>query len=86
METPPRWVIYYELVLTSKEFMRQVRRTPGAVLDPVLTRSSQVIEIKPGWLVEIAPHYFKASEIDDTTRKMPKSAAPRAISELDAAA
>lgn len=24
LESKPRWVIYYELVLTSKEYMRQV--------------------------------------------------------------
>ena len=24
----PDWVIYHELVLTSKEYMREVRRTP----------------------------------------------------------
>ena len=54
-EALPRWVIYHELVLTSKEFMRQV------------------IEINPEWLVEIAPHYYKANEIqDDSKKKMPK--------------
>uniref|UniRef100_A0A7S4L6F5 RNA helicase n=1 Tax=Paramoeba aestuarina TaxID=180227 RepID=A0A7S4L6F5_9EUKA len=37
----PRWVLYYELVYTSQEFMRQV------------------LEVKPEWLVEIAPHYYK---------------------------
>lgn len=51
----PRWVIYHELVFTTKEFMRQV------------------IEIKPEWLLEIAPHYYKAKELEDTSsRKMPK--------------
>jgi pre-mRNA-splicing factor ATP-dependent RNA helicase DHX16 len=55
-EALPRWVIYHELVLTSKEFMRQV------------------IEINPEWLVEIAPHYYKANEIqDDSKKKMPKT-------------
>ncbi len=34
----PRWVVYQELVMTSKEYMRIVS------------------EIKPDWLVEIAPH------------------------------
>ena len=41
----PRWVIYHELVLTSREFMRTVS------------------EIKPGWLVEVAPHYYSAGEV-----------------------
>ncbi|KAK9722079.1 hypothetical protein K7432_002966 [Basidiobolus ranarum] len=57
-EERPKWVIYFELVLTSKEFMRQVT------------------EIKPEWLLELAPHYYKAKEIEeDSKRKMPK--APR---------
>ena len=51
----PRWVIYHELVLTSKEFMRQV------------------IEIESSWLLEVAPHYYKEKDIEDTTtKKMPK--------------
>ena len=41
----PRWVLYHELVLTSREFMRTVS------------------EIKPGWLVEVAPHYYSAGEV-----------------------
>jgi pre-mRNA-splicing factor ATP-dependent RNA helicase DHX16 len=32
----------------------------------------QVIEIKPEWLVEIAPHYYKRKEIEDGAgAKMP---------------
>lgn len=55
-ESLPRWVCYHELVLTSKEFMRQV------------------IEIKPEWLVEIAPHYYKEKDIqDDSKKKMPNA-------------
>jgi pre-mRNA-splicing factor ATP-dependent RNA helicase DHX16 len=54
-EELPRWVVYHELVLTSKEFMRQI------------------IEINPEWLVEIAPHYYKANEIEDENKKkLPK--------------
>ncbi|KAK9845793.1 hypothetical protein WJX81_002540 [Elliptochloris bilobata] len=54
-EVLPRWVVYHELVLTSKEFMRTVS------------------EIKPGWLVEIAPHLYSKKELDDpSARKMPK--------------
>eukprot|EP00040_Diaphanoeca_grandis_P018270 m.96001 g.96001 ORF g.96001 m.96001 type:complete len:1070 (+) comp26859_c0_seq1:164-3373(+) len=53
---PPRWVVYFELVFTSKEFMRQV------------------IEIESKWLLEVAPHYYKAKEVEDeTNRKMPKT-------------
>jgi len=55
-QTLPRWVIYFELVFTSKEFMRQV------------------IEIKPQWLIEIAPHYYKSKELEDSsTKKLPKT-------------
>lgn len=32
----------------------------------------QVIEIKPEWLVEIAPHYYKRGDIEEDTKKMPK--------------
>ena len=51
----PRWVIYHELVLTSKEFMRTVS------------------EIKPQWLLEIAPHYYSKKELaDESAKKLPK--------------
>ncbi|PIA63012.1 hypothetical protein AQUCO_00200792v1 [Aquilegia coerulea] len=43
----PRWVIYHELVLTTKEYMRQVT------------------ELKPDWLVEIAPHYYQLKDVED---------------------
>jgi len=41
----PKWLIYNELVFTTKEFMREL------------------IEIKGEWLLEIAPHYYKSSDI-----------------------
>ncbi|KAK2516942.1 hypothetical protein Q9966_014852 [Columba livia] len=51
----PRWLLYHELVFTTKEFMRQV------------------IEIESSWLLEVAPHYYQAKELEDTSgRKMPK--------------
>eukprot|EP01047_Picozoa_sp_COSAG01_P040968 COSAG01_NODE_3482_length_6022_cov_61.122235_3_plen_82_part_00 len=35
----------------------------------------QVIEIEPEWLIEIAPHYYKSSElVDESKKKMPKMA------------
>lgn len=56
-EQTPRWVIYFELVYTTKEYMRQI------------------VEIESKWLLEVAPHYYKAKEIEDTTmKKMPKAA------------
>jgi len=55
-EVMPRWVVYHELVLTTKEYMRQVS------------------EIKPEWLVELAPHYYSKREVEDLggSKKMPK--------------
>lgn len=50
----PRWVVYQELVLTSKEFMRTVS------------------EIKPEWLVEIAPHFYSKTDILEDSKKQPK--------------
>ncbi|VDM39479.1 unnamed protein product [Toxocara canis] len=53
-EETPRWLIYFELVFTSKEFMREV------------------IEIESSWLTEVAPHYYKWKELEESNRKMPK--------------
>lgn len=54
-EDLPRWVLYHELVFTTKEFMRSV------------------IEIESKWLLEVAPHYYKPKELEDSTnKKMPK--------------
>ncbi|CAG2108370.1 unnamed protein product [Medioppia subpectinata] len=54
-EEKPRWVLYHELVLTTKEYMRQT------------------IEIDSQWLLEVAPHYYKDKELEDSThKKMPK--------------
>jgi pre-mRNA-splicing factor ATP-dependent RNA helicase DHX16 len=50
----PRWVVYQELVLTSKEFMRTVS------------------EIKPGWLVEIAPHLYSKTDILEDSKEQIK--------------
>jgi len=51
----PKWIVYFELVFTTKEYMRQI------------------IEIENQWLLEVAPHYYKAKDLEDTSgRKMPK--------------
>ncbi|CAK8572444.1 unnamed protein product [Lathyrus sativus] len=51
----PRWTVYHELVLTTKEYMRQIT------------------ELKPEWLVEIAPHYYQLKDVEDTSsKKMPR--------------
>ncbi|XP_041649434.1 pre-mRNA-splicing factor ATP-dependent RNA helicase DHX16 [Cheilinus undulatus] len=55
-EEQPRWLIYHELVFTTKEFMRQV------------------IEIESSWLLEVAPHYYKSKELEDSSsKKMPRT-------------
>jgi len=55
-EDVPRWLIYHELVLTTKEYMRQV------------------ITIENKWLLQVAPHYYKAKDLEDSTNmKMPKN-------------
>nr|XP_032832214.1 pre-mRNA-splicing factor ATP-dependent RNA helicase DHX16 [Petromyzon marinus]XP_032832215.1 pre-mRNA-splicing factor ATP-dependent RNA helicase DHX16 [Petromyzon marinus]XP_032832216.1 pre-mRNA-splicing factor ATP-dependent RNA helicase DHX16 [Petromyzon marinus] len=59
----PRWLLYHELVFTTKEYMRQV------------------IEIESGWLLEVAPHYYKTKELEDSTKKMPKNTG-KALEEL----
>ncbi len=65
-EDLPRWVIYHELVFTTKEYMRNV------------------IEIKNDWLLEVAPHYYKEKELEDSTnKKMPKQGKGKAKQELD---
>ncbi|XP_076832606.1 pre-mRNA-splicing factor ATP-dependent RNA helicase DHX16 [Brachyhypopomus gauderio] len=54
-EEQPRWIIYHELVFTTKEFMRQV------------------MEIDSSWLLEVAPHYYKSKELEDSSsKKMPR--------------
>jgi len=46
LEERPKWVIFYELVLTSKEYMRSC------------------MPLKPEWLLEAAPHYYKKEDVD----------------------
>ena len=54
-EERPRWLVYYELVFTAKEYMREV------------------VEIDSSWMKEVAPHYYKMNELEDSTsKKMPK--------------
>eukprot|EP00929_Paragymnodinium_shiwhaense_P066011 TRINITY_DN33070_c0_g2_i1.p1 TRINITY_DN33070_c0_g2~~TRINITY_DN33070_c0_g2_i1.p1 ORF type:complete len:1026 (-),score=251.80 TRINITY_DN33070_c0_g2_i1:7-3084(-) len=50
----PKLVCYHELVLTTKEYMRQC------------------IEVKPEWLLEVAPHFYQSKDLDNFKGKMPK--------------
>ncbi|KDQ11123.1 hypothetical protein BOTBODRAFT_177594 [Botryobasidium botryosum FD-172 SS1] len=58
-QPPIKFALYYELVMTSKSYMRQV------------------MEIKPSWLLEVAPHFFKPADLEQLNtgdKKMPKGA------------
>ncbi|KIY65918.1 putative pre-mRNA splicing factor [Cylindrobasidium torrendii FP15055 ss-10] len=63
-QPPVKSVLYYELVMTSKSYMRQI------------------MEIKPNWLLEVAPHYFKPADLEQLAagdKKMPKGEAKSAL-------
>ncbi|XP_055546808.1 pre-mRNA-splicing factor ATP-dependent RNA helicase DHX16 [Wyeomyia smithii] len=63
-EELPRWVLYHELVFTTKEYMRSV------------------IEIESKWLLEVAPHYYKPKELEDSSnKKMPKTVGRATLTE-----
>ncbi|XP_058825732.1 pre-mRNA-splicing factor ATP-dependent RNA helicase DHX16 [Topomyia yanbarensis] len=63
-EELPRWVLYHELVFTTKEYMRSI------------------IEIESKWLLEVAPHYYKPKELEDSTnKKMPKTVGRATLTE-----
>merc|ERR1719359_280410 len=50
-QTTPKLVCYHELVLTTKEYMRQV------------------IEVKPEWLLEVAPHFYQSKDFEALAKK-----------------
>lgn len=83
-QPPPRFILYYELVLTSKEFARQVMEIKKVRLACASTRCSQptltaLSNLVPQeWLLEAASHYFSAQDLDDfakESRKMPNQKA-----------
>ncbi|ESQ55769.1 hypothetical protein EUTSA_v10024349mg [Eutrema salsugineum] len=49
--SPCKWLVYHELVLTTKEYMRHIT------------------EMKPEWLIEIAPHYYELKDIEEARPK-----------------
>ena len=53
-EDTSEWVVFYELVFTTKEYMRNI------------------IEIDPKWLIDIAPHYYKQSDIEEKENEKKK--------------
>ncbi|KAH9986719.1 P-loop containing nucleoside triphosphate hydrolase protein [Russula vinacea] len=57
-QPPIKTLLYYELVMTSKSYVRQA------------------MEIKPAWLLDVAPHYFKPADLEQLSKgdkKMPKT-------------
>jgi pre-mRNA-splicing factor ATP-dependent RNA helicase DHX16 len=57
-EDPPKWLMYFELAFTTKEYMRMIAPIQGS------------------WLVELAPHYYQAQDIEDTdSKKVPNAKA-----------
>lgn len=77
-QPPVKALLYYELVMTSKSYMRYVlARSRGTHPNrhAKLWRYRQVMEIKPQWLLEVAPHYFKEADLEQLAqgeKKMPK--------------
>ena len=54
---------------------RWPRPTPAVSPEPPPCVPPQVLEIESSWLLEVAPHYYQAKELEDTSaRKMPKKA------------
>ena len=49
----PRWIVYFDLVFTSKEYMRQV---------------GEELKIIRAISIGIAPHYYKAKDIQDDVK------------------
>ncbi|KDD72744.1 hypothetical protein H632_c2949p1 [Helicosporidium sp. ATCC 50920] len=55
-QAQPRWIVFHELVLTTKEYARVAS------------------EIKPDWLVDVAPHFYSRKEVEaQAVKKLPKS-------------
>ena len=61
----------YILVVIANE---KVSRYVPIVLTLLIYWLLQIIEIDNKWLLEVAPHYYKAKELDDHSgKKMPKT-------------
>lgn len=77
LESKPRWVIYYELVLTSKEYMRQVMEIqPNWLLEGKGYEDwalQWMMANMENWKL-VAPHYYSQKDLDnlDDKKKMPK--------------
>jgi pre-mRNA-splicing factor ATP-dependent RNA helicase DHX16 len=78
-QPPPRFILYYELVLTSKEFMRQCMPIEGIWLYerestgfhfPLCFKKTDRLHVPT-----VAPHAFNKEQIDmgSQSKKMPKT-------------
>ena len=77
MQPPPRFILYYELVLTSKEYMRQCMPIEGSWLSERKQFFDVGKDAADAPAMVVAPHYFNKSEIDgmlgsSSKVKMPK--------------
>ena len=76
--------MYHELVLTTKEYMRQVTVILQGLCNLhvvfiylffyvglIHRYRLQVTELKPEWLVEIAPHYYQLKDVEDCMLFLP---------------
>lgn len=83
MQPPPRFILYYELVLTSKEYMRQCMPIEGSWLserkfDLFLDHSKTCTMLNLP-ISSVAPHYFNKSEIDQLMGSASKVKMPKRI-------
>lgn len=63
------WVTF----MTSRDIYCIVHVCKAIIMNEKFTL--KVIEIDNSWLLEVAPHYYKQKELEDTSkRKMPKGA------------
>jgi pre-mRNA-splicing factor ATP-dependent RNA helicase DHX16 len=58
-DVPPRWVLYHELAETL---------TKGGEEKKYLR---QVLEVKPAWLRDLAPHYYRKDDVLEEAKKRP---------------
>jgi pre-mRNA-splicing factor ATP-dependent RNA helicase DHX16 len=76
----PKWVLYNELVFTTREFMRQIIEIqPEWLLEGEILMNACfflfIMQIFKKMYVLVAPHYYKPGELeDDSSKKMPKKA------------
>jgi pre-mRNA-splicing factor ATP-dependent RNA helicase DHX16 len=49
----------------SSSSFKEVRKELVLMTDSEMLRTMQVMELKPEWLVEIAPHYYQLKDVDD---------------------